>query len=329
MGATHFRAIKQIDGARVSAICTRSQKKLEGDWNEIRGNLGASGGTEDLTGVRKYREVSEILADPEVELLDICLPTPFHREVTIQALEAGKHVLVEKPIAITLADADAMVAAARRAGRKLMVAQVLRFFPEFVYAKQVVESGEHGALLAAHFKRVISSPDWGTMDGYADVTKTGGPAIDLHIHDTDFIRFFAGMPDAVQSSGTLAANGGVSYLATEYLYEGRNVAITCASGAIAMPSVMFEHGYDVYLEKATLRHNSLDAVPVTLYTAEGKTTPALPGGDPFVGELGYVVQCLNEGRDPDLLSGESARDSLLLAWKEVEAVKRGGRVAVR
>ncbi|MDH7568558.1 MAG: Gfo/Idh/MocA family oxidoreductase [Armatimonadota bacterium] len=328
MGATHFRAVKQVEGARVSAICTRSQKKLAGDWSDIRGNFGPGGGTEDLTGIKKYQEIDEIIADPEVELLDICLPTPYHRDVAIRALQAGKHVLVEKPIALTLADADAMVQAARDAGRQLMVAQVLRFFPEFAYVKQVVEGGAYGALLGAHFKRIISKPDWAADDWFSSVEKTGGPAIDLHIHDADFVRFLAGMPNAVQSSGVLTPDGGVTYLVTEYLYEGRNMAITCASGAIAMRSVMFEHGYDVYLERATLRHNSLDEVPVTLYTPDGKTRPEIPQVDGFVGEIGYAVRCLKEGREPELLSGQSARDSLYLALKEVEAVKRGGRVAV-
>lgn len=328
MGATHFRAIKQVEGARVSAICTRSQKKLDGDWSDVRGNFGPRGGHEDLTGIKKYNEIDAIIADPEVELLDICLPTPYHRDIAIRGLEAGKHVLVEKPIALTLEDADAMVAAAKRTGRQLMVAQVLRFFPEFAYVKQAIESGEHGALLGAHLKRVISKPDWAADDFYSSTEKTGGPAIDLHVHDADFVRYIAGMPDAVQSSGVLTPDGGVTYLVTEYIYEGKNMAITCASGAIAMKSVMFEHGFDIYLENATIRHNSLDEAPVTLFTPDGKSQPALTG-DAFVGEIGYIVNCLKEGRTPELLSGESARDSLLLALKEVEAVKKGGRVAVK
>ena len=78
----------------------------------------------------------------------------------VAALRAGKHVLVEKAIALEIAQADAMVAAAARAGKLLMVAHVLPFFPEFAFAHQVVTSGQYGKLLGGHFKRIISQPDW-------------------------------------------------------------------------------------------------------------------------------------------------------------------------
>ncbi len=94
-----------------------------------------------------------LLADPKVDLVDLCVPNDEHARMAIRALEAGKHVLVEKPIALTGADADAMVAAARASGKLLMVAHVLPYFPEFAFAAQVVRSRKYGRLVAAHFKR--------------------------------------------------------------------------------------------------------------------------------------------------------------------------------
>lgn len=328
MGATHFRAVQGIEGARVSAICDSIEKRLTGDWRDIRGNFGPSAGIVDLTGISKYRDVTAFLADPQVQMVDICLPTPFHRDVAIQALEAGKDVLVEKPIALTLADADAMVAAAERTGRTLMVAQVLRFFPEFAYIKQLLEDGRYGRLQAAHLKRVIAMPNWSPDNWFADASKSGGPAIDLHIHDSDFVRHIAGMPDVVQSTGVTAPDGQVLYLTTEYLFEGRNLAVTASSGAIAQSTIPFEHGYDVYLEKATIRFNSLDEAPVTLYTADGITKPELPAIDGYAAEVEYAIRCLEQKRAPELLLGASARDSLKLALKEIEAVKSGKPVRV-
>src|SRR3954452_17117109 len=103
----------------------------------------------DLSGQKGYADFGELLADPRVDLVDLCVPNDEHARLAIRALEAGKHVLVEKPIALTTADADAMVAAAAASGKLLMVAQVLPFFPEFAYAAEAVRSGRHGALRAA------------------------------------------------------------------------------------------------------------------------------------------------------------------------------------
>src|SRR6185312_11102973 len=143
---------------------------------------------------------------------------------------------------------DAMLKAAQKAGKLLMVAHVLPFFPEFAFAAQAIRGGEHGKLLGGHFWRVISKPDWSADIG--DASKTGGPAIDLHIHDTHFIGLVAGVPGKVFSSGLVNADGSVQYLTTSYLYGDSGPAVTCSSGAVAMNGREFVHGYEIYLEKA-------------------------------------------------------------------------------
>ncbi len=326
MGVTHYRAIKRIDGARVTALCEANEKRLGGDWTDVQGNIGGSGGVEDVSGINKYTRLEDFLKDPDVELVDICLPTPFHRDAAIQAMEAGKHVLVEKPIALTVADADAMVETSRRTGRKLMVAQVLRFFPEFAYLKQLVDSGERGALLGVHLKRIIARPKWSTGGWLSDPKQTGGVALDLHIHDSDFVRYLCGMPDSVQSTGVIQGEDEVTYMATLYRYDNRNVAVSAASGAVAADSAKFEQGYDAYFEKGTLRFNSIDEVPLTLFTDEGKQKVDLPDVDGWQEEITYAVRCLEAGREPEIISGASARESLYLCLKELDAVRAGAPV---
>src|SRR5690349_11893844 len=99
MGMTHFEAARQLTGARVAAIATRSEKKRRGDWSDIQGNFGPRGSSQvDLTGVDAHADYRKILEDPKIDLIDICLPTDRHEHVTLEALSAGKHVLVEKPI---------------------------------------------------------------------------------------------------------------------------------------------------------------------------------------------------------------------------------------
>jgi predicted dehydrogenase len=322
----------------------------------------------DLSAHRHYRRLEEMLADPNIDLIDVCNPTHLHPETAIKALEAGKHVLVEKAIALDPKDADAMLAAARKANRLLMVAHVLPFFPEFAYAADAIRGGRHGKLLGAHFKRVISKPDWSAEIG--DAAKTGGPAVDLHIHDTHFIGLVAGVPKQVFSTGIVSGDA-VDYLTTSYLYappspgtpdaiaktppspstpgstgktppspgtpgEGSGVragpAVTCSSGAIAMKGRPFVHGYEIYLEKATLVYES-GTCPLTVLTADGKSEqPKLDGGadatTAFTIELQAAVDGISAGKEPDLLSAKLARDALVLCHREIESVQTGKAVAV-
>src|SRR5262245_9084451 len=100
MGMIHYLAAGRLRGARVAAVCSRDRKKLAGDWRGIRGNLGPAGTQMDLGAVKRYERLDELLADPDLDLVDITTPTHLHAEMTRAALRAGKHVLVEKAIAL-------------------------------------------------------------------------------------------------------------------------------------------------------------------------------------------------------------------------------------
>jgi len=329
MGMIHYLGARRLQRAGVTALCSRDRKKLDGDWRSIQGNFGPRGEMMDLSGLKKYERLDDLLADAEIDMVDICNPTHLHPETAIKALQAGKHVLVEKSIALEPRDADAMLAAAKKAGKLLMVAHVLPFFPEFAFAAEAVRGGKHGKLIGGHFKRVISRPDWSSE--IADPGKTGGPAIDLHIHDTHFIGLVCGVPGKVFSTGTIN-DGTVSYLTTQYLYGPGGPCVTCSSGAVAMKGRPFVHGYEIYLENATLVYES-GTCPLTVLTAGGKSEqPRLPGGDDattaFTYEIQAAVDGINTGKEPDLLSGKLARDALVLCHKECESVRTEQAVAV-
>jgi predicted dehydrogenase len=330
MGMIHYLAGGRLRGGRVTALCSRDAKKLAGDWRGIHGNFGPPGQQMDLSGIKKYQRLEDLLADPDIDLVDICNPTNLHPPTAIAALRASKHVLVEKAIALAPKDADAMVEAADRAGKLLMVAHVLPFFAEFAYAAEAIRSGRHGRLLGAHFKRVISRPDWSAEIGDAD--KTGGPAVDLHIHDTHFIGLVAGVPGRVFATGVVNDRGAVDYLTTSYLYGPGGPAVTCASGALAQKGRPFVHGYEIYLEKATLIYES-GVTPLTVLTADGQSTRPELSGDAdgvsaFAAEIQAAVDGVTAGKLPDLLSGKLARDALVLCHKECESVKTGQVVSV-
>jgi predicted dehydrogenase len=332
MGMIHYLAAMKLRGARVTAICTRDAKKLAGDWRGIRGNFGPVGTKMDLGNIKRYPRFEELCSDPDIDLIDICTPTHLHPAMARAGLRAGKHVLVEKAIALTRKDADAMLQTAAKAGKLLMVAHVLPFFPEFAFAAETIRSGTYGRLLGGHFKRIIAQPDWSA--DIADAAKTGGPAVDLHIHDTHFIGLIAGVPRKVFSTGLAPDGSTVTYLTTQYLYGsgGKAPALTCSSGAVSKKGREFVHGYELYLEKATLLYES-GTQPLTVLTEDGKAKqPKLKGSTEataaFTAEIQTAVEGVRSGHEPDLLSGKLARDALVLCQKECQSVLSGNAVSV-
>ncbi|MFP6768581.1 MAG: Gfo/Idh/MocA family oxidoreductase [Planctomycetaceae bacterium] len=357
MGVTHFEGAmrmsdpdpsgrRRVDGPRinsgqVTAIATRNQQKLDGDWTMIQGNFGPPGTLMDLSGIATYADYHDLLADPDIDLVDICLPTDQHEDVTLAALAAGKHVLVEKPIAVSLDAARRMVAAAAEADRLLMVAQVLPFFPEFAYVRKVADDREYGQLLAAHFRRVISPPDW--SEGMSDFRNLGGWGVDLHIHDNHYIGLLCGVPGAIMSRGLLQ-DGLVNHVHSQYIYEpvdGRpGPAVTCVSGGIAASGLAFAHGFEVYFERATVEYSAgtyggewVCSRPLTLVTSTGLCRePDLPGGtewySAFTDELQAAVDGVAAGAAPRVISSELALDALKLCYAEAESIGEGRAVSL-
>ena len=335
MGMVHFLAASRVGSARVAALCSRDPKKRAGDWTGIRGNFGPTGSMMDLSAQSRYAGPSELFGDPNVDLVDLCVPNDEHSRLAIRALEAGKHVLVEKPIALTTREADAMLAAAKANGRQLMVAHVLPFFPEFAYAAEAVRSGRFGILRAAHLTRVIARPDWSA--GIADSSRSGGPAIDLHIHDTHFLGLLRGVPRAVRSCGVVEA-GAVAHLTSQYLYDDPNIAVSAVSGALSQAGRSFSHGFELYLERASLTYSSANIAgrtevsPLTLILPDGTVErPELGSRDPidaFAAELAAAVTALEQGNVNPALSAELAKQALVVCLAEVESIRTGGLVGV-
>jgi predicted dehydrogenase len=331
MGMIHYLAASRLAGARVVAICSRDAQKRAGDWTGIRGNFGPAGTRMDVTGVSAHEHLDSLLADPHVDLVDLCIPNDQHAESACRALRAGKDVLVEKPIALSLEDADRMLGEARRSGRRLFVAHVLPFFSEFAFALDVARDGRFGNLRAGHFHRLIARPDWSASIG--DAARTGGPAIDLHIHDTHFITVLAGKPHSASSKGLFEQNAAV-YLTTTYEYAGNPLVLTSVSGAITPAGRPFSHGYELTFDRAAVlfgysNPTSGDLVtPLTVIHADGRCErPDLPGGgDPieaFRNELDAVVTAVATSSPCPTLEGSAARDALALALAEVRSAQEG------
>jgi len=335
MGMIHYLAYRKIRGVKVAALCEQDAARLAGDWRTIKGNFGPQGEMMDLSGIARYAALDEMIADPNLDAIDVCLPPSWHAKVAIAALKAGKHVFCEKPIALQPADANRMVRAAQQSGKLLLIGHVLPFFPEYRFAYQAIAGGKYGRLLGGHFKRVISDPTW--LPDFYNPQKVGGPMLDLHVHDAHFIRLVCGMPKAVHSSGTMRGEV-VERFTTQFLYDPPRM-VTATSGVINQQGRPFTHAYEIYLEGATLFFDYMalpkvgDAVtPLTVLLSNGKVErPKLGSGDPvdaFVAELTEVVRALRANKPSPLLAGELARDALVVCQKQTESVLRGRAVKV-
>lgn len=324
MGTTHFHAISKLTDAKVVAIATRDESKWSGDWRRIKGNFGDGGGFQDLSDVSKYRTLEEMLSDPRVDLVDICLPTNLHRDAVIAALRAGKDVLVEKPIALNLRDAQEMVAVAEETGKRLMVAQVLRFMAPYRLMKQVIESGQYGDVVGLSMKRVIGKDVWDERAWLEEERRSGGPILDLLIHDVDFVNYVFGRPDRVVASGHVTPAGHIPYYTAQLVYKQRNMSVVISGGTTGMPSRPFEQGYDLYLRDGYLQFNSAFRNPPGLITrTEPEVHPEMETDDPFESQLRYAVDTVTGKVSGDALDARTVLGSLEICLAVKEAILTG------
>lgn len=330
MGMTHFNAYKQVPGAKVVALCETDPVRLAGDWSSIKGNFGPQGEKNvNLEGIARYSDLAEMARDPNVDLIDICLPPKFHAQAAMTASQAGKHVLCEKAIALHPEDADRMVAAAKQAGKLLMIAHVLPFVPEYDFAYRALTERTYGRFQGGSFKRVISDPLW--LKDFYDPNACGGPMVDLHIHDAHFIRLICGMPQAVQSVGRMRGEV-AEYFTSQFLFADPALVVTATSGVIGQQGRPFTHGYEMHFERATLAFESGMGCPLTVYDANGGAVqPDLGSADillAFPKELAEAVRAVETNRPSALLDGALARDALVLCQKQTESIRRRQPVTV-
>ena len=332
MGWIHYLAYQRASGVRLAAIATRSAKKRAGDWRDIRGNFGPPGQQVDLTDVATYEHWEQLLQDPQVQLVDICLPPHLHAPVATAALEAGKHVFCEKPIALRVSDAQGMIQAGRNNQRRLFVGHVLPFFPEFRFLWQAAQDGRYGALLGGVFKRTINDPQW--LPDFYDPQRVGGPVVDLLIHDAHFVRLLWGMPQGVFSTGRMHDPQVAEFLCTQFLYKDVPGPVSVTGGVIGQRGRDFTHGFEVHFQRATVLMDfavmggePVTAMPLTVLDDQGGVQrPELGEADPvqaFVAEVQEVISSLEQDRPSPLLDGELALDALRLCEAQNQSVKSG------
>jgi predicted dehydrogenase len=310
MGSIHVRAMLAAPGAELTAVYSADPAKLTGDLTGIQGNLGGPGQRFDFSHVKPYGSIPDLLADAEIEAVDLCLPTWLHEEVAVAALRAGKHVLVEKPMALDGDSARRIIAAADQAGRVLMCAHVLRFFPEYLALRDVM--GDLGAVRAAFFGRRCGEPGWGGW--LKDPAKSGGGAFDLLIHDIDTCLWLFGAPAAVSATGC------ADWVAGQLFYEGFTVGIE--GGWQASRAYPFCMEYRVTFDRGIVEYSSAARPPVAFTDAE-RVLP-LAAMDGYAAEIAYFVECCTAGKPPERCPPAQSAQAVELMQLVLDARARKG-----
>jgi len=323
MGGMHAACYKALEslGVKVTAVADNRRESAE--------KLAAS------TGAKAYGSCMELIENADVDVVDICLPTDMHVSHAVAAMRRGKNVFIEKPICLKENEMEEILRVEKETGAKVQVGQVIRFWKEYVWLKEVKESGVYGRFLSGTFTRASSRPTWAIDDWYANLPRSGG-VTDMHVHDTDYIRYLLGEPDRVQSQAYRDDKGGMRQIFTLFGY-GRNVGVSVEACMDYPASFPFNGAYRVKFEKAAAVY---DHGVLTVYPEEGEPFhPELAeecqsgsdvGGNisslgGYYNELKYFVEWLKGEHTGTVASVAEAVRSVQLVQREIQAA--GGLIA--
>jgi UDP-N-acetylglucosamine 3-dehydrogenase len=316
MGGAHAANYKRLeDRVRVHTVAARSVER--------------AAKVADVVGAVPTTDLEQAVSDPQLDAVDICLPTSLHRPWTERALAAGKHVFLEKPIALTAEDADAVVDAAARHGAVLVVGLVLRFWPEYVELQRRVVSGDLGRPRAVSTYRLSPPIDWN--DWMADPEQSGGVCVDLLVHDFDQMNWLLGEPRRVLAREPLP--GHVQALVE---YDG---ATGLAEGSVAMPrSYPFSSSIRVLCEGGSAEYafsaaavegegnigasESARGLRITAGDAPSVTIP-VESADPWGPAIAYFVDCVEQRRQSEQGTADQARQALLVSLAANRSLETG------
>lgn len=315
IGNVHLGAWRRVKGVRVEAVVDVLEER-------------ARSASEKFGVPRLYTDYKAVLEDDGIDIVDVCTPTYTHAEITIAAAKSGKHVVCEKPIALRLGEADAMINACRKAGVKFMVAHCLRFWPEYVAVKGILGRGELGEARIARAYRLSGFPAWAPW--HRDERLGGGVFVDMSIHDVDFLRWCLGEVDRVYARGGVL--GSASSTALDYVHA----VIRFKLGAIAFvegswvqpPGFPFTTYLEVVGTRGMLTVDNQSTAAVTVYRPGAPPSSFTPySDDAYYRELEHFASCVREDREPSV-TGEEARRTLEVALAAVKSVKTGSPVSL-
>lgn len=274
-------------------------------------------------GGKAFLSLEEILNTEKTDVIDICSPDYFHASQTIMALKEGKHVLCEKPIALSLEEADKVVQTAKKSPGMFMVAHVLRFFPQYEWIRELLEQGRLGDPISATAVRLNPPPTWRSW--FTNRKLSGGAAIDLLVHDADFYHWIFGRATKVLALGKKDGYGLWNHTQTLISFTSHvtGSAEVSYSMPIGFPPTFFLR---IVGEKGCVEYNSRSRQSLILFEPGKKVLyPDIMKEDPFLKEIGYFVNCVEQNKKPTIITPEEARYALQITLAAIESMEKNGQ----
>lgn len=327
MGGLHAQVYSLLPRARVTAVVDQDAKRAKKKVKEL--GLEAA----------VFTNLDEALRATDVDVVDVCLPTPLHVGHVRKALAAGKHVFCEKPFAPTATEAKSLAVAAARAGVKMQIGHCIRFWPEYQALENYCREKKAGRLLSLSLIRRSGQPSYSVGNWVLQEKQSSGAAFDLHIHDTDFVHHLIGQPKAVTSVGTKDATGW-SHLFTTYHFD--EVAVTAEGGWNYPPNWGFQMSFEAVFERAVISFDSRANPTLMITEKTGKPRPltftqpkvgkaSASGGNisalgGYYNELAYFVDCIERGTHPKIATPSQAAESVRTVRAEMKSAATGRTV---
>ena len=301
MGFEHADCYRAIETAEVACVFSR---------NRERARAAAR-----ICNAKPVSDPFALINDRSIDAIDVCLPSANHREFVTAALQQGKHVFCETPFALQLEDAQAMIEAARKSAKILLVGLLMRSTAQYEHIHRVAASGELGRILSVVTYRLGSYLRAGAPDHkehYSD------PSTELMTFDFDFVQWLLGQPRRVTATAVDTEHGLPGEISAVLDYEGSGAATVLASGIMPV-SFPFSTGFRVVFERGAFELGFVfeDGPPKSTFTFSPergtREAVAIPGHNPYEKELRHFVACIRKEADPTLLAAERAWETLKLS----------------
>jgi predicted dehydrogenase len=319
IGRIHLKAAREVPGAQVLAVATQEAAELR----------------DTFPGLQVYPTYQELFLDDRLHAVIICLPTHLHEVATVEAAERGLHILCEKAMALDATSAHRMLEAARVHGRILMVAHILRFWPQYARIQEMIEAGDVGSVRSVTAWRLGKYPPW--SDWFRDPAKSGGCLLDLQIHDVDFIHWILGRPQGVYTVGIQAPTKSWDHVHTTLRYPQ---AQACIEASYMMPESMpFTTGIRVLGSEGALEYTFRVGANIQereqashifrWYKSDGTVIDlTAPDADMFTAQLRYFVSCVADRRPPHLCLPEETCQVMRVMTASRQSAESGRVIAL-
>ena len=321
MGLTHTVNILKNKRLHLVAIVDKNIGNVEKNLGDPSGNLATGSiSRELLQGIKLYSDLDECLLLENTDAVFICVHTDLHVELAEKALNAGKHVFLEKPICLDIRQGEALVKLAAAKGLVLMVGHVVRFMPAYQQLKQWIGSGEFGALKFLSLTRFSGVPAWGQwMEKQVAFGSSGGALFDLNIHDIDFAQSVLGEPDSINSYLRAGKLSNQDYVNAVWNYHDSGIIVKIEGGNTFHSTYPFQAGFMAQLEKASVLYTSLKSENISISTdTETILLPAGDANDGFIGEVEYFTECMESGTAPAECTPESALLTIKICYNHLK-----------